>query len=177
MKKFYSFFLVLALAAWFSPASLAAFVEFSPKVVYRDYEEADSSVGAGVSVDVKEVFPAKEVVLTGGVEYIGTESHGVDGSIKTVSAGAGYDFNFDYVMVRPYGSIDFAFMDAEDGFDASNEVGFSLGVRGDYSVMEYIRIFAGVGYQWLDTNISYGAASADLDLDNFNLQSGLSISF
>ena len=177
MKKFYSILFVLLGVVAFGSQAFASVLEVSPKVVYRNYDEADAAVGVGVEVGVKEVFPAKEVVLVGGFEHIGTEDEGIDGEINTVSAGVGYDFNFDLATVRPYVTLDYAFMSADEGIEASNEIGWSLGVRGEYALSQNISVFAGLGYQWLDTTVSYGPASATIDLDNFNLQSGLSFKF
>lgn len=178
MKNFYSVLFVLVAIMSFGSQAFASVLEVSPKVVYRNFDDADAALGVGVEAGIKEVFPAApQVGLIGGFEHIGTEVEGIDGQMNTVSAGVGYDFNFNAASVRPYLTLDYAFISADEGFDASNEIGWSLGVRGEYAISQNISVFAGLGYQWLDTTVSYGPASAVINLDNFNLQSGLSFKF
>ena len=181
MKKVYNVvFFALALLIWTSPIAFAASLEVAPAVSYHNYKDAESAVGVGIAADVKGLFPAAPIVASFGFENVQTEKSGVDGSINSLSVGIGYDYAVEQIAgltIRPFGSLDFSYISADQGFDASNDIGKSLGVRAEYAISDRISLFSGFGYQWLNTTVSNSAISQEVRLDNFNLKSGVSVKF
>jgi len=171
MKKLV--FVLLSLFVLAAPA-FAASVEVRPEVVARMYDDADQALGAGVNVDLKDVMDVP-VVFLGGLELIGTEADGsaADLTVVTSKLGLGYDYALnDGTIVRPYATIDFAFVNGEDS-KSDNEVGRSLGVNLSHAVSERTSLFLGAGFQWLETHVG----GSEVSLDNFNLRSGISVKF
>ena len=177
-------------------------VGVSVEAVSRFYDEADNGIGAAAQVEVPGLFPGTDLVLLTGLEKIGTEANssevsnfvgragffnvtgtnsapaGVDLDLTTWSVGLGYDFDINEAWsVRPYGTMDFAFIRADGNFEADNSVGFSAGVEGAYQFNNSVFAFVGVGHQWLETDLASNGSEANVILDNFNLKAGISYQF
>jgi hypothetical protein len=178
MKKLYNvFFWLVAIMVWSAPVVLAANVEVRPEVVARMYDGADQALGGGINLDVKELFPNKNIVVTGGFESISTEidsrSEGADVDIVSSKIAVGYDYALlPGLTARPYVGLDFAFINGEDS-RSKNEIGRSIGVNVTKDLNDRAAAFLGLGYQFMDTRID----ADKVDLSNLNWKAGVSVKF
>ncbi len=186
MKREFSLFVaVLMLLA--STFAYATGVEFSGGSTFHSYNDADSALGIGAKVAVKDVF-VDGLSIRAGLERVNTEvdyQTGVPGTpfsgklgfvtftgkdasgnsagafdlgLTTASLEVGYDVKInDKLVVTPVIGPDFIFANAGGEFAADNTVGMHLGAELAYKVKDNIQIVAKAGYQVATVDASINA--------------------
>jgi hypothetical protein len=212
MKKLFALLLVglfmggvVFAADTVAPEKAALGISIEPIAVLHSYKDMDNAVGGGLNVNVQNVG-IENLRIGGGLEIVSADADVAPGysisgipvtatingkeslDIKDLSAKFAYDVKVnDKLTVAPVLGLHYLFVDADNLVDADNAFGISFGGEASYKVTKDISVFAGLGYQWAETELRYpsisvlgatvGADSQKLSLDNLNATFGVKVQF